>query len=57
MVAQGRFHLVLQSASATDPRFVWIARHCLPVAQPHGAGTVSTKLAIYYCLPSSVGHG
>ncbi len=54
MVRSGSFHLVLQSPSATDPRLVWIARHCLPVPQPTGRGAPSgPRYAIYYCLEGS----
>jgi hypothetical protein len=54
MVHSGAFHLVLQSPSATDPRLVWIARHCISVPQPTGQGVPSgTRYAIYYCLKSS----
>jgi hypothetical protein len=28
MVGAGDFHIVLQSAGATDPRFLWISTHC-----------------------------
>jgi 4-amino-4-deoxy-L-arabinose transferase-like glycosyltransferase len=54
MVHSGKFHLVLQSPSATDPRLVWIARHCLAVPQPTGRGIPSgPRYAIYYCLRGS----
>ncbi|MGA3147910.1 MAG: glycosyltransferase family 39 protein [Acidimicrobiales bacterium] len=54
MVHAGAFHLVLQSPSATDPRLVWIARHCLSVPQPKGRGVPSgPRYAIYYCLRGS----
>jgi 4-amino-4-deoxy-L-arabinose transferase-like glycosyltransferase len=54
LVRSRRFHLVLQSPTATDPRFVWIANHCLPVAQPTSASAqVRHHIAIFYCLTSS----
>ncbi len=54
MIRSGDFHLVLQSPSTTDPRLVWIARHCIPVPQPKGVGVPSApRYAIYYCLRSS----
>jgi hypothetical protein len=54
MIRDGRFHLVLQSPTTTDPRFVWIAHHCARVAQPTGTDVPSGgRYAIFYCLPSS----
>ena len=55
MIRAGQFHLVLQSPSTTDPRFVWIARHCISLPQPTGVGlpTGTPRYAIYYCLPGS----
>ncbi len=54
MIRAGRFHLVLQSPTTTDPRFVWIAHHCLPVAQPTGTNIPSgQRFAIFFCLRSS----
>ena len=54
MIPAGKFHLVLQSPSTTDPRLVWIARHCISIPQPTDADVPSqTHYAIYYCLPSS----
>ena len=54
MIRAGEFHLVLQSPSTTDPRLVWIARHCISVAQPTGDDVpTTTRYAIYYCLPTS----
>ncbi len=58
MVHQGRFHLVLQSPTTSDPRLVWIAHHCLSVPQPTGAGiSPGPRYAIYYCLPGSSSAG
>jgi 4-amino-4-deoxy-L-arabinose transferase-like glycosyltransferase len=54
MVRSGRFHLVVQSASTTDPRLVWIARHCISVPQPAGvAAPLQAQYAIHYCLTRS----
>jgi 4-amino-4-deoxy-L-arabinose transferase-like glycosyltransferase len=54
MIRDGKFHLVLQSPTTTDPRLVWIAHHCARVAQPTGADVPSkARYAIFYCLPSS----
>ena len=54
MVREGKFHLVLQAPSTTDPRLTWIARHCISVRQPTGTSIpVPNRYAIYYCLPSS----
>jgi len=52
MVHAGKFHLVLQSPTTTDPRLVWIARHCLRAPQPPGRGTAG-RYAIFYCLRTS----
>ncbi len=52
LVRQGRFHLVLQSPTTTDPRLVWIARHCISLPQPTGV-VLSARFAILYCVPSS----
>jgi 4-amino-4-deoxy-L-arabinose transferase-like glycosyltransferase len=52
MVHAGAFHLVLQSPGTTDPRLVWIARHCLRAPQPPEQGA-SGRYAIFYCLRSS----
>ncbi len=52
-IGEGRFHLVLQSPTATDPRFEWIARHCAALPQPNGSNA-PVALAIYYCLPTSL---
>ncbi len=53
MVHAGDFHLVLQSPKTTDPRLVWIARHCLTAPQPPGQGADSGHYAIFYCVRSS----
>ena len=54
MIRAGDFHLVLQSPSTTDPRLVWIARHCISIPQPAGVSVPSrTRYAIHYCLPRS----
>ena len=54
LVRRGAFHLVLQSPSTTDPRLVWITRHCISVPQPKGVSVQTpTDYAIYYCLAGS----
>jgi hypothetical protein len=41
---------VLQSPTTTDPRLVWVSRHCLHVtARSQGNRTV-LPVAVYYCL-------
>jgi 4-amino-4-deoxy-L-arabinose transferase-like glycosyltransferase len=52
MVRSGDFHLVLQSPKTSDPRLLWIAKHCL-VAPPPPKGANTGHFAIFYCLPSS----
>ena len=53
MIAKGDFHLVVQSASppATDPRLVWVARHCLTIISGTGPPDAPNglHLATYYC--------
>ena len=56
LVRHGAFHLVIQSPTTRDPRLVWIARHCLPVAPVHTPG-VQTHYALFYCLPSDAPAG
>ena len=51
MVRAGDFHLIAQSPKATDPRLVWIAKHCLPAPQPPGQKPL--RLALYYCLKTA----
>jgi 4-amino-4-deoxy-L-arabinose transferase-like glycosyltransferase len=52
LVAEGKFHLVLQSPTTSDPRLIWVARHCLSVPPPTGKTVPdSSRFAIYYCLP------
>ena len=54
MVAQGRFHLVLTAEGSTDPRVIWIADHCLPVATPpNGPGSaVIGPISVHFCTRS-----
>ena len=53
MIAKGDFHLVIQSASPppTDPRLVWVARHCFPIISGKGPPDAPNglHLATYYC--------
>ncbi len=54
MIRAGDFHLVLQSPSTTDPRLVWISRHCISISKGARPGRPSrTRYAVYYCLPRS----
>jgi len=53
MVRAGDFHLVLQSPTTTDPRLVWIARHCLRAPQPPAQGAEAGLYSIFFCLRSS----
>ena len=48
MISRGEFHIVVQATQVSDPRLVWVARHCLalPVA-PTAAGGL--RFAVYYC--------
>ncbi len=51
MLARGDFHLVTQAPVVSDPRFVWIERHCLPVNPRTPSTTTPARLrfAVYYC--------
>jgi 4-amino-4-deoxy-L-arabinose transferase-like glycosyltransferase len=40
----------LQSPATTDPRLVWVARHCLPIGNRSGGPKPSLPVAVYYCL-------
>ena len=50
MVAKGDFHIVVQSPAVTDPRLLWVSRHCFPVPSAGAAtGPGALRFAIYYC--------
>ena len=53
LVRVGDFHLVLQSPRARDPRFAWIASHCLSLGSKQGAGPPGSAptFDVFYCLP------
>jgi hypothetical protein len=40
----------LQSPTTTDPRLVWVARHCLAIRNRGAVPKSSLPLAVYYCL-------
>jgi 4-amino-4-deoxy-L-arabinose transferase-like glycosyltransferase len=44
MIREGRFHLVLQTRNATDPRLVWISKNCQFV--PNSA---KAQFVAYFC--------
>jgi 4-amino-4-deoxy-L-arabinose transferase-like glycosyltransferase len=54
MVAEGNFHVVVQSPTTTDPRLVWIAGHCRSIVGPRStnAAPIVGHFAIYYCAGS-----
>lgn len=52
LVNRGAFHLVLQSPTPADGRYIWIAHHCQPVPQPTQT-PIPILLAAYYCTPTS----
>ncbi len=41
----------LQSPTTTDPRLIWIARHCMNFTNRAGAKHAVLPLAVYVCLP------
>jgi 4-amino-4-deoxy-L-arabinose transferase-like glycosyltransferase len=50
MITKGDFHLVIQSPTVTDPRLLWVTRHCFPVpSAATSAGPEALRFAIYYC--------
>jgi hypothetical protein len=50
MIAKGDFHLVIQSPTVTDPRLLWVTRHCFPVpSAATSTGPGALRFAIYYC--------
>jgi hypothetical protein len=40
----------LQSPTTTDPRLVWISRHCLHITKQAGGGRSVLPVAVYFCL-------
>jgi 4-amino-4-deoxy-L-arabinose transferase-like glycosyltransferase len=46
MLLREDFHLVVQAPVVHDPRFEWVARHCLPLN--------AARFALYYCGPNSL---
>jgi 4-amino-4-deoxy-L-arabinose transferase-like glycosyltransferase len=54
MVAEGDFHIVVQSPTTADPRLVWIAGHCRSIVGPRStkAAPIVGHFAIYYCAAS-----
>jgi 4-amino-4-deoxy-L-arabinose transferase-like glycosyltransferase len=53
MVAAGDFHIALQSAGVTDPRFLWIAAHCHLLNTLSSANSPTGPLVAYFCgVPS-----
>ena len=51
MIAKGDFHIVIQAPTVSDPRLVWVARHCLPLNSATGSSSPAGGLgfAVYYC--------
>jgi hypothetical protein len=51
MIARKDFRLVIQAPVVSDPRLIWVAKHCFalpPVASsPTGPGAL--RFAVYYC--------
>jgi len=43
----------LQSPTTTDPRLVWIARHCLNATGRASAQHAVLPLAVYFCLAAT----
>jgi 4-amino-4-deoxy-L-arabinose transferase-like glycosyltransferase len=41
----------LQSPTTTDPRLVWVARHCLNYSKKASTTRATLPLAVYVCLP------
>lgn len=51
MIAEGRFHLVIQAPTVNDPRLVWVAAHCLHLNTGSGTSGASgaPRFSVYYC--------
>ena len=49
LVQMGDVHTFIQSPTTTDPRLLWVAKHCFAVPQPPGRSLL--PLAIYFCVP------
>jgi 4-amino-4-deoxy-L-arabinose transferase-like glycosyltransferase len=59
MVAEGDFHIVVQSPTTADPRLVWIAQHCRSIVGPRStrAAPIVGRFAIYYCTGRALDNG
>jgi hypothetical protein len=48
MIAGGKFHVVVESPTSRDPRYRWVAAHCLHITGP-SAPQVVGGFGIYFC--------
>ena len=51
MIVHADFHLVIQAPIVTDPRLLWVKRHCFALPAIPKASDISDgpRLATYYC--------
>jgi hypothetical protein len=45
----------LQSPTTTDPRLVWVARHCINYSEKASTTRTTLPIAVYVCLPNVAG--
>ena len=49
LIRSGFVATFLQAPKTTDPRLVWVARHCLDVSNRAGGQHAALPLAVYFC--------
>ena len=54
LIGSGYVATFLQAPKTTDPRLIWIARHCIDVSSRAGGQRAALPLAVYFC-PQSAG--
>jgi hypothetical protein len=52
LIQQNDVRTFIQSPTTTDPRLVWIARHCIAVTKRQDPAPV-LPISVYYCLGSA----
>ena len=50
LIATNFVRTFLQSPTTTDPRLVWVARHCLHITKRTPGQKSALPIAVYYCL-------
>jgi 4-amino-4-deoxy-L-arabinose transferase-like glycosyltransferase len=51
VIAAGELHTVIQAVHVSDPRLIWVSRHCLTISSgaQGSPGTGGLRFAVYYC--------